>query len=201
MQVHFGVPPETPAKPKHHLALHVPAQMREHETSQTCLVHERKHRHVKQLAGAIKNTRVFEKALLQDLLGDQIRACMDPQMWTTDNRLVRAKPNMELDAQLGREHAVYSRTFVGGGLTIYRDDIIFAQVCGHVVVGQVRIHMLSDMGFETVLVELEKNDGDLWQPVEATRCIASSSMQCAAIWAQVVGGIRVLVPPALAYAA
>ena len=53
--------PDVLMKPEHHLALHLPSQIMAHDTAQTTLVHERKHRHVQQQAAHITNTTAFEK--------------------------------------------------------------------------------------------------------------------------------------------
>ena len=59
--------------PKCHMALHLPHHLRAHGMLQSCFVHERKHKIVKNIANQMLDTsKAFEKSILEDILFSHI---------------------------------------------------------------------------------------------------------------------------------
>ena len=77
--------------PKYHWLVHMGTHLRKHKCLLTCWVHERKHRAVKRLAQDVKNTRVYEKSVISEVVCLHLAELEDADSFKFAVRLLRPR--------------------------------------------------------------------------------------------------------------
>ena len=110
-------------KPKHHQAMHIPAQVLRDKLLLDCFVHERKHQVIKQCAQNIDNTREFESSVLRRVLNVQFQQLQCERL--VDGLGGGAIEALPLAAALGAEHAWTAKDMRWQGMQISIGDLLF----------------------------------------------------------------------------
>ena len=107
-------------KPKAHFIHHLPLQLKSHGFLLDCFVGERKHRGVKQIAGNVLNTKVFEQSVILPFIGQQFA---DLESRLADG-LLKPSPCQELMQELDVKSAYVDKQLRFQGTDLFRHDLL-----------------------------------------------------------------------------
>lgn len=119
-------------KPKHHYTQHLSGQVGRDGVIIDAFVGERKHRMIKMLAQDIKNTKDFERSLLQRVICYQLDRLQDPH--ALRDYLHAPQEFQDLAILEGCRQSFVSSTMVWTGILIGTDDCLFLDGFLHEIV-------------------------------------------------------------------
>ena len=193
--------------PKFHWVVHLPRELEFFGFLVTCWVHERKHKVVKQYATDIRNTIVFERSLLSEVVCHQLEEIRRQECFSFKVGLLtphRAPARVEafLVSNAGLTDAIMTSAYarISSGICT-RKDIAIISNGSTVSVGEVLLHVEHrDQCLSLVkFLELRSYDHaasaiDIGTSSPSLCMVETADILCSVIWATTARGIKVLVP-------
>ena len=110
-------------KPKHHFAMHLPAQIQRDGLVLDCFVLERKHQMIKACCNWVDNTCSFEKSAIARAVLEQTRLLQQPG-WTQSGLKGPSKDCPHLALERGCRNAFVARRMQSNGILFATGDVV-----------------------------------------------------------------------------